>query len=360
MELLSEVAAPPRRPLTITERNWLTAFAIVVGSAVLFYALQAVELSVGHTDRAEAFVYHPIETPMRMVGLAHFLVAIAFVTTSRAMKSASSWAWLLGLAAVGVGLCLLFARAGGVYAKLPNALFFTYFLLHEFRDQTFFYDANGDLPRGADAKRVKRDILGIPLLCLGAIAAVFFAGAGFSIGGARRYQEALLGWLPPEWRAVGGLLPAVLVLLAAWRWCRRIDRSYDGGVKAFLKTHRPLLLVFGGILTVLLLDITLNRRAYAIVTLHVAAWYVFVLAAYTRRPPPAPAPKAPTWRWMRSTPAGFNLFHLGLLGLVIAGAVVWAYATRNDPSVSVANVVLSREAFPYWTIMHVTVSWLPR
>src|SRR5688572_18793800 len=101
---------------------------------------------------------------MRMVGLAHFLVAIAFVTTSRAMKTPSSWAWLLGLSVVGVGLCLLFARHGGVDARLPNALFFTYFLLHEFRDQTFFYDANGDLPRGSDAKRVKRDILGIPLL----------------------------------------------------------------------------------------------------------------------------------------------------------------------------------------------------
>ena len=361
MEAVSDVQAPPRRPLTVTERNWLTAFSIVVASALLFYGLQTLEKRIGHADRAEAFVYHPVETPMRMVGLAHFLVAIAFMTTSRAMKSAGSWLWLVGLLAAGVVLCVLFARQGGVDNRLMNVLFFTYFLLHEFRDQAFFYDANGDLPRGPDAKRLKKDLLGIPALIFGWIAAVFIAGAGFSIGGARRYQEALLGWLPAGWpRAVAALVPAALMLFATLRWRRRIDRTYAEGVGAFLKRNRPLLFVFTGIVAVLVLDILINRRAYAIVTLHVAAWYVFVLAAFARRPAPTPAPKPATWRWVRATPAGFNVFHLGILAVVMVAAVAWAYLTRNDPSVSVANVILSREAFPYWTIMHVTVSWIPR
>ena len=185
------LAPAPRRPLTLTERNWLTAFAIVVASALLFYALQALERRVGHADRDEAFVYNAMETPMRLVGLAHILIAIAFLTTSRAMKRASSWVWLGGLLAAGVGLCLAFEGAGGMDARLPKVLFFLYFLLHEFRDQAFFYEANGDLPRGGDALRLRRDLQGIPLLALGLIGAVFALLAGLEITGARAVRGAI-------------------------------------------------------------------------------------------------------------------------------------------------------------------------
>ena len=73
-------------------------------------------------------------------------------------------------------------------------------------------------------------------------------------------------------------------------------------------------------------------------------------------PPPAPL----TWRWVRATPTGFRWLHLGLLAAVIVAAIVWAYGFRNDASLTAMDVVLSRDAFPYWTIMHVTVSWVPR
>jgi hypothetical protein len=173
-------------------------------------------------------------------------------------------------------------------------------------------------------------------------------------------EHVTLGDLDLPLRPWVSVLPLLYVLFAAARWHRRIDRTHAGGVRAFLRTHRPMLLVYGGILAVLALDIVVNRRAYAIVTLHVAAWYVFVLASYRRRPAPTPAPQPPTWRWVRSTPSGFNAFHLGVLALVIVGAVVWAYGFRNDAALTAMNVVFSREAFPYWTIMHITISWLPR
>ena len=346
--------------LTTTERNWLRALAIVVGSVVLFWGLHLVEVAAGRTVREEAFVYHPAETPMRMVGLAHFLVAILFMTTSRAMKTPSSWLWLVGLLGLGYVLCRLFEEAGGVKAAIPKALFFTYFLVHDFRDQAFFYEANGDLARGPDARQTRRDLLGIPLLALGLILGVFFVGAGLRIGGARRYTDELLGWAPQALIPVLGLVPMALVGLFFLRWRAGIERRHAGGLKAFLRTHRPMLLVYGGILAVLLFDILVNRRAYAIVTLHVAAWYVFVLAGFARRPAPSPAPPAPSWRWMRSTAPGFNLLHLGLLALVIVAALVWAYGFRNDATLTAMDVVLSKDAFPYWTIMHVTVSWMPR
>jgi hypothetical protein len=297
---------------------------------------------------------------MRLVGLAHFLVAILFMTTSRAMARPSSWAWLVGLLALGYVLCDLFADAGGVKALVPRGLFFVYFLLHEFRDQAFFYEANGDLRAAADRARVKRDVLGLPLLALGLIGAVFVAGAGLRWGGARRYTDTLLGWAPDALVPVLGLLPMALLIVGARLWRRRIERRYAGGLRAFLREHRPMLLVYGGILGVLLLDLVLNGRAYAIVTLHVAAWYVFVSAGYARRPVPAPTPAPMTWRWMRATPAGFHTLHLGLLALVTAAALVWAYGFRNDSTLGALHAVLSKDAFPYWTIMHVTVSWMPR
>jgi hypothetical protein len=348
------------RPLTVTERNWLTAFWIVVGSGALFWGLWWLERGAGPVSREQAFVYHPIETPMRFVGLAHFLVAILFMTTSRAMARPSSWLWLAGLLALGYGLCRAFSAAGGVSEAVPRALFFTYFLLHEFRDQAYFYEANGDLPAGPERARVKRDVLFVPLLALGLIFAVFLAGAGLRLGGARRYTDTLLGWAPDAFVPVLGLLPIALLALAVRLWRRRIERRYEGGLRAFLRTHRPMLFVYGGILAVLALDLLINRRAYAIVTLHVAAWYVFVLAGFARRTAPTPAPAPMTWRWMRSTRAGFNTLHLGLLGLVVAAALVWAYGFRNDAALGAMNVVLSKDAFPYWTIMHVTVSWIPR
>ena len=360
MEAAAQALTAPRRPLTTTERNWLKALAIVVGSALLFFALQALEKRVGHADRAEAVVSHPLETPMRLMALAHFLVAIAFVTTSKAMRSASSWAWMVGLAAAGVGLCLLFGQAGGLNDRFARAVFYAYFLFHEFRDQAFFYEANGDIPRMGEPKQTRRDLLGIPWLTLGLIVSLFLAAAGLRLGGARRYEASFWGWVPETFRPFVALLPLLLVVVAAVRWHRRIARTHPGGMRAFLRTHRPMLLVFGGIVAVLLLDILVTHRAYAIVSLHVTAWYVFVIASFRRRPSPTPAPAPATWRWVRTTRSGFNVFHLGVLSLLIVGALVWAYGFRNDAALSAMNVVLSREAFPYWTIMHVTISWLPR
>ena len=65
MEVAATPAAIERRPLTVTERNWLVALAIVVGSVLLFAAIQAAEVRWGHAAKEEAFVWNRVETPMR-------------------------------------------------------------------------------------------------------------------------------------------------------------------------------------------------------------------------------------------------------------------------------------------------------
>ena len=342
---------------TPTERNWLRALGLVVGGALVFWGILALERAFGHTDRPSRLVWHPVETSMRLFALSHFVVAILFMTTSRSMQSLRSWTWLVGLTGVGVGLCLLFGTAGALASHGAAVLFYAYFLVHEFRDQAFFYRANGDAPPGADERQLRRDLLLVPALVSLVIATVFFIGAAFRVGGARRYTDAVFGTLSPPLRMALGVAAGILCA-GAVVWARRhYERTRQGGVAGFVRRNRPLLFVFGGILVVLFLDIAVTGRVYAIVALHVAAWFVFVNHQLAKRPPPSPAPTALSWRWMRSTRAGFNVLHLGVFALIVAAAWASSYAVGSKDG---AWALLGREAFPYWTIMHVTMSFVPR
>jgi hypothetical protein len=93
-----------------------------------------------------------------------------------------------------------------------------------------------------------------------------------------------------------------------------------------------------------------------IVCFHVAAWWVFTTRQLARRDRAA-EPKG--LAWFRETQAGFQTLHLGLVVLIVAVAAVWAYAFDR----SLANPLgwlVSQQAFPYWTIGHVTVSFVPK
>ena len=349
-------AAPAWTP---TERNWLLSLGLVVGGALLFWAILGAEHAWGNSARPQRLVWHPVETSMRLFALSHFVVAIMFMTTSRAMRSARSWAWLIGLTGVGVGLCFAFGAAGALTSHVTAVLFYAYFLVHEFRDQAFFYRANGDAPAGDEA-RLRRDLLLVPALVSLVIGTVFFVAAAFRIGGARRYTDAVFGGLSPAVR-MGMGVAAILICVAAVHAARRhYDRTREGGVAGFVRRNRPMLFVFGGILVVLFLDLAVTGRVYAIVTLHVTAWFVFVNHQMGKRPPPSPAPKTLSWKWMRATRVGFNVLHLGIFALIVAAAWAWAYLSGSSGVNQGAWTLLSREAFPYWTIMHVTMSFVPR
>jgi hypothetical protein len=357
-------AAAGRRPLTATERNWLWALAIVVGSGLLFGAYRAIEESAGLREKEDRLVWNGWETSMRFLALSHFLVALVFTVSSRRMRTVKGLGWFAGLLAAGVLACVGFSRLGGMdggttTSAMLAVLFYGYFLVHEFRDQAFFYRANGDAPKGVDAREDTRSVLLVPALVFGLIAATFAFGAAFEIGGARRYDQAFDAFSHPV-RGILGVLPMALVLAAAWAWRRRIVRTHPGGLRAFLARHRPILLVYLGIYAVLMLGIVATGRVYAIVTLHVTAWYVFTVHQLSRRPAPDPAPPPGSMAWMRGTVAGFNALHLGLAGVVVAAAAAWAYAFGNSHGQDALRVLLSRESFPYWTILHVTVSFAPK
>jgi hypothetical protein len=118
---------------------------------------------------------------------------------------------------------------------------------------------------------------------------------------------------------------------------------------------RSLRVVYGGTAAVLLLGLVIGG-GYAIVILHVACWYVFT----TRQLAERPVSPVRGWSWLRSTVPGFRLLHAGSLALFLLAGAVWAYGFGNDPSFRAFSVLLSPENFPYWTILHVTVSFAPK
>ena len=138
----------------------------------------AIEKGAGLSNKRTRLVWDASETSMRLLALSHFLVALVFMSTSRTMRRARSWAVFLGLAALGAGLCWGFSRLGGIGAPLAAVLFYAYFLVHEFRDQVGFYRMNGDAPPSSDPRALLRDLLAFPALSFAVIGAIFvFAGA---------------------------------------------------------------------------------------------------------------------------------------------------------------------------------------
>jgi hypothetical protein len=137
---------------------------------------------------------------------------------------------------------------------------------------------------------------------------------------------------------------------------RRLAASGAGGWRDRLADHRPLVVVLAGLYLVLVAGLAVTGRAYAVVAVHVMVWFVFALRRVGARPRPRPF----TWRWMRDTRAGFAALHGGVLAAVVAGAGLWALGFANASEPAIFALLLARDSFPYWTIMHVTLSWIPR
>ena len=349
---------PYGRPLSATERNWLWGLAIAAGLVALFTLVGWLE-GQEQGDRKARLVWNASETSTRFLAIGHTVVATAFLLTSKRMRGARGWAWFLSLTAAGVASCFAYRFLGGKHAPLAEFLFYTYFLAHEIRDELFFYRVNGDVPAGDDPKTATRGLWLAPLLAYGVIAATFLSAAAFGIGGARRYAAALEDLAQPVRVAIGAvvIVATALLLFAAQR---RYARLHPGGWRGLLAHHRPLFVVFAMIYAILMIGIAATGRMYAIVAVHVAIWYVFTLKQLASRPAPSPRPRAFSWAWVRSTTAGFNFFHLGVMALVIGAAAYRAFVLQNAAEPPALAVFVSKESFPYWTLMHVTWSWVPR
>ena len=353
-------AGPHRRPTTATrtERNWLFSAAILVGGVALFAVARAVEVGLGRWDGSLRLVLEPAETFMVYVGISHFLVAILYLSTSSRMRSGRAWVRLAGLLALGTILCVGFGGLRRANPILAGVLFFGYFLVHDFRDQVFFSFANGDEPAARPGSALAATLLYPPFLAIGAVGLLLAAAVVAGVPGSEPFSIAF-GRMPPGARWALVLVLAGVLGAAAWRFRAQIRDAGFSSAAAFLRRHRPVFVVFGGSLALLGTGIALGWRGYSIVILHVASWYVFSLTQL-RKAARSGAPRPAGWARVRQTAAGFNLVHVGSVALLLVAGVVWAYVFRNDPSRTAFSVLLDRDNFQYWTILHVTSSFASR
>jgi hypothetical protein len=350
------LASPARirtgRDLSITERNWVRAAAIGAAIVAVFAAVYYLEMGAGRWRENLRTAANPTEGAARYVGISHFLLAFLFLATSRRMRAVAPWGSFTVKLAGGALLCVAYALLLPLNPQLAGLLFAVYFLVHDCRDQVHFYFANGDAPEGRDSPRLRRALTWPPFLAL--VGLTGLTAAAMLLAGRHRRVPVLRELAPP--------LPAeiivatlLVVAAAAARWLFLVRQEEPRGVAAFVRTHKPVFLVWCGTLFVVLMDLALTGEVRLIVLLHVTCWYVFV-HEQMRRKPPERIPRTGSWAWMRTTAGGFAVLHAGRALALVAAGVIWAYRFQGSPELTEFRVLLDRKSFPFWTILHVTVS----
>jgi hypothetical protein len=356
-------AAPPLRPppwRTTTFRQCAKGLGWTLSLTGLFAIWYAVEKWGLRLPNDHRLVRSPALVPMTILGIPHFLIGFLFLATSRRVRAPGSVPRLGLLAALSVALCLVYAWGGGHHAatKIPTAAVALYFVVHELRDEAFFFRAYGDAPADVEAARTSRFLATVTTLLIVLVGA--FGVVGYDAYSRKKGRAGVLDYVLPD--ATGNLLRAVLVLLAAGVVCALLYRAWTRAepdrLGAWLRRSRPMLAVYGLFLAVLVSGAVSGTLLEAIVLWHVLEWLFFSVHQIGAREAAgsAPAPSGFLAR-VKGTRRGFLALHLGLAALVFLGMVVWVYV---DGKTGWLTHVVGPEAFYYWTIAHVTMSFFPR
>jgi hypothetical protein len=232
-----------------------------------------------------------------------------------------------------VAFCLLFAGLGSLRNPLLFFVFYGSFLFHEVRDEAVIYQTYENV---RPSKQLDAFSLAVALLFLTLLAAghglflTFFSDSAL-------YAAAL-------WAVAAGLAGGCAVAV------RRFLNLTRGGVLEFLSEHRPLVVVYGALLVIMALSAPMGSIGL-LVLIHAGSWLVFVCSRL--RDKPVPPPRNP-WSWLRSTPAGFLVLHLGLalVLFVLIGARVYLWGR-----VGFLSEALASRSFCYWALMHICMSF---
>jgi hypothetical protein len=134
-----------------------------------------------------------------------------------------------------------------------------------------------------------------------------------------------------------------------------LHRAYPGGLRQVRRDFAPLLAIFAGHTVIVFSVLVVGAGALSLVILmHVIGWYFFARARLAANPGKAPRS---WWGWSRGTPQGLTMLHLVFGAALFAMLALSAYAFGKQDLI---NVVFGQQSFAYWTIMHITVSFVPR
>lgn len=316
----------------------LTAFAAVaVGCAVYI-----VEKYLFAVDKR--FVENPTDVMVRAFGMAHFLIAWLFMATSPRFASWPSLGRLGVSALIGGVLCYVYAAGGASRNPLMAMAFYSFFLVHEIRDQGDLFIAYGD---GARADRRVLNQLRT-CVCLTFVMVLAFA---YLINGQLLHRNDIADRVSPQVINCAVMMITLTTIFLTVHLLRTAIQVH-GSIVEFASIYRPLFAVYGGILTVLLLGSVLGSVGFnLIILMHATSWLLFVRYQLAQR---ERTTKLNAWRWLRSTPHGFVTLHLVLVAVVLVLLAMRVYVWQRGGAIS---VMLSTSSFPYWGFMHIAMSF---
>lgn len=358
------------RPMGITERNFLKA---MLGTAIVvfvFWCGYKVERDVLHRTPGETrYIREASEAAMRYITIPHIVIGFLFLVSSPKNRTLRKRMWTTGLLLAGVGLCTIYWKGGAKTNLLLYSSVYLYFLIHELRDEAMFYTVLGDAAPIQDKtvfNNMVRVLIGLIVFAIGAVVwapAVFGAYhakvvadgsalASSSLAGSTLFDGSLPLGLK-LFISTAPMLAAAAGFIVALRYFAA-KQGYPS-VRILINTHAPLFRVMFGVTAVLGLAILLTSRPYSLILFHVIAWYIFAGFQFKRFPPKT-APKS-LWLWMRTTVKGFKTLHIGMAVILMIIGLVWTLGFNQSDYL---KWLLAPESFLYWTIMHITVSFVPR
>jgi len=334
---------------TTTVRQFRHAVALAVLAVGVGCVLYAVEKFIICPPRR--FVENPASVMTRALGLAHFWIGWLFLLTSPRIRTAQALGRLLALVLIGAGLCVICGLSGASHNPFVFLFLYGYFLLHEVRDQTMLYQAYGDAPASGPEGKVFLDAL-----CRAAsLGLTTLLTAGYllhgHISGKIAIESATI-----QGSLIGGLAILLLCSVGATIHALKLGCQLYGDVSSALAIHRPILLVYAGICAILLLAAVGGSVVFnLIILIHAAAWLLFLRKQLKQRPAPV---RFGLWSWLRGTPSGFVVLHLGVAALILALLCLRVYVWER---VGLVSEMLNASSFSYWSLMHITIAfWRPR
>lgn len=333
------------------EQHFLRTMLVTVACVLIFKVVYLFEVNVLLNQlRAARFVGEASDAAMRYIGLPHVIIGFLFLVTSRASRTARMRITILGLLSLGAVLCVAYGMAGGKSNRPAFAMVYLYFLVHELRDQAMFYTVFGDAPPVKDQR---------------AFGNMVWATIAIAASGVALLTWATLGVFSPKhslldpshslaYRIVVAVVSIIGWYAAAFITLRYYARSFQG-IGPMLREHAPFFRLMAGVVGVLGLALLLTQRPYSLILFHVISWYLFTCRQLSGNPPAAAT--ANLWTRMRTSLKGFRLLHNGMVAGLLAIGIVWVFGFGKPAAL---NWLLAEEAFPYWTILHITVSFARR
>lgn len=355
---------PPKPLLQIpTFRNWVRTLIwtlIIVGICGTVYWFDKYQGWFEFTTRRDPdhrLLKNPATFAMRAFGIPHFTIAFMFALSSRRMKQARNKVLFALLAVASVGVCYLFYRWGAHTSPFAVFLFYFYFIIHGFRDDSFFYKTYGDMPEAARATH-ERMMKVLEWLSVGLLFSFLWPAYAQLASTNAKYADPVLGnFFPADWpfviRLTSMFVPMLLIAIIV---LYRMAGGFPGGARAFWRTHRPVLSIYMLTIGIILLAPVVGPWTFDMyILMHFVGWFLIALYLIKRFPPAQP----PTtwWGWMRQTRTGFITLHFALVAVTVG---LMAFSTYAYGKTGPIELLIGAPGFYYWTLVHVTTSFVPR